>query len=263
MDEIAKYNQARWDDLVAANVEFSRPFLNLDEAAARHVVDRQGVLGQVAGKKVLCLASGGGQQSVAFALLWAQVTVFDLSPAQLQRDRAAAAHYKFDIDIVQGDMRDLSCFADQQFDIVWQAFSINFVPDVRPVFREVARVLKPGGPYRLEYYNPFTSAADDASWDERGYRLTAPYHDGADMSELFPTWDVYDDEGHKQVIQGPKEFRHRLSTVLNSLIEQGFILRHVWEDTGKNPQAEPGTWDHFMAFTAPFLTFWFHYRPGL
>ena len=110
MDEIAEYNQARWKELVNANALFTRPKLNLDETAARRIVDFDGRLGDVAGKDVLCLACGGGQQSAAFALLGARVTVFDLSEEQLERDREAARHYGFDIKIIQGDMRDLSCF---------------------------------------------------------------------------------------------------------------------------------------------------------
>ena len=94
------------------------------------------------GQDVLCLASGGGQQSVAFGLLGANVTVFDLTPAQLERDREAAAHYDLPITTVQGDMRDLSHFEGAVFDIVWHAYSINFVPEVESVFDEAVRVLK-------------------------------------------------------------------------------------------------------------------------
>ncbi len=54
---------------------------------------RHGILKDVAGKKVLCLASGGGPDSVAFGLLGATVTVLDLSDVQLERDRQAAEHH--------------------------------------------------------------------------------------------------------------------------------------------------------------------------
>ena len=93
-------------------------------------------MGDVAGKRVLCLAASGGQQAVAFALLGAAPTVFDLSDVMLERDRAAAAHYKVAIGIEQGDMRDLSRFDTDAFDLVYQAYSINFVPDVRPVLKK-------------------------------------------------------------------------------------------------------------------------------
>src|SRR5690349_17475888 len=117
MDELARYNKERWEALAQAGVEYSRPFLNLDATSARQVVNAQGMLGEIAGKDVLCLASGGGQQSAAFALLGATVTVLDLSETQLARDQEAARHYNLPITIHQGDMRDLSRFADRAFDV--------------------------------------------------------------------------------------------------------------------------------------------------
>lgn len=96
MDEVAQYNIERWRALTQTNALFTRPYLTLDEAAARARLDPEGRLGDLRGKNVLCLAGGGGQQSVAFALLGANVTVVDLSEEQLQTDRAAAAYYTFD-----------------------------------------------------------------------------------------------------------------------------------------------------------------------
>ena len=69
MDEVAKYNIERWTALVGANAVFTRPALHLDPASAQAELDPERRLGTVAGKDVLCLACGGGQQSVAFALL--------------------------------------------------------------------------------------------------------------------------------------------------------------------------------------------------
>ena len=79
MDDVARYNQTRWKALVEADALFTRPKLNLTADSARQMVDAGGKLGDVAQKDVLCLACGGGQQSAAFALLDANVTVFDLS----------------------------------------------------------------------------------------------------------------------------------------------------------------------------------------
>ena len=93
MDAISKTNRARWNDLARANVEYSRPFLNFTVKDAENYVYRHGILSNIAGKQVLCLASGGGQDSVAFGLLGANVTVLDLSDMQLHRDRLAADHH--------------------------------------------------------------------------------------------------------------------------------------------------------------------------
>src|SRR5688572_9108014 len=176
MDDVIGYNKARWEALAQARVSFSRPFLDLTPETARQVVDPQGVMGEVAGKDVLCLAGGGGQQSVAFGLLGARVTIFDLTETQLQRDREAAAHYGLEVQTVQGDMRDMSCFEDRCFDIIWHAFSISFVPDPRPVFAEVARLIRPGGLYRLEFPNPFVVGLSER-WNGAGYLLARPYLD--------------------------------------------------------------------------------------
>jgi SAM-dependent methyltransferase len=188
MDGVAHYNQRRWAALVRAGALFTRPALHLDARSARELLDPHGMLGEVAGKVVLCLASGGGKQSAAFALLGARVSVLDLSPAQLERDRQAAAHYGVRIETVQGDMRDLSCFEPAAFDIVYQPYSLNFVPDPGHVFREVAQVLSAGGLYRVECANPFVLGVTEDDWDGRGYPVKLPYEEGASLILEDPGW---------------------------------------------------------------------------
>lgn len=263
MDDIANYNRERWNALARANALFTRPALNLDPSSARQKLDPEGRLGEVAGKQVLCLASGGGQQSAAFALLGAYVTVCDLSEAQLQRDREVAEHYHVSIETVQGDMRDFSHFADDTFDIVWHPYSLNFVPDARAVFREVARVLRNHGFYHFQCANPFFSGLGPRDWNGNGYTLQSPYVDGTETTYDDQEWVYSRSEKSGEVIPGPREYRQTLSTVMNGIIEQGFVLLHVADqmDITPNLQAEPGTWDHFVAFAPPWLAFWASYRP--
>lgn len=260
MDELAKYNKERWEDLARANIVFSRPMLNLDELAAREMLDPHRLMGSVEGKDVLCLASGGGQQSAAFGLLGARVTVFDLSDTQLQRDREAAAHYGLTIKLQQGDMRDLSCFGADAFDLVWQAHSINFVPDARKVFEEVARVLRPRGLYRVACHNPFVAGIDERDWNGEAYPLKSPYVDGAEVMCADTRWEVWDEEGNCQMVEGPKEFRHTLGTLVNGLIESGFQILGLWEDTNADAGAAPGTWEHFKLIVPPIFEIWSKYQ---
>src|SRR5919205_4400488 len=128
MDEIAEYNIERWRRLVEARALYTRPLLDLDAASARERLDPRGRLGELDGRRVLCLAGGGGRESAAFALLGARVTVFDLSEEQLEQDRRAAAHYGFEVETVRGDMRDLSALGREAFDVVSHPYSLNFVP---------------------------------------------------------------------------------------------------------------------------------------
>jgi SAM-dependent methyltransferase len=263
MDDIARYNKERWEELARANVAYSRPALTLDPRSAREMLDPYAVMGDVEGKDVLCLASGGGQQSVAFGLLGARVTVYDLSETQLMRDREAAAHHGLSIRIVQGDMRDLGRFDERAFDFVWHAHSLNFVSDARQVYRQVARVIRPGGLYRMSCSNPFVMGIDERDWNGEAYPLNRPYVDGGELEFEDPYWEVWDDDGSSVRVKGPKEFRHTLSTLVNGLIECGFVLLGLWEEESGDPQAEPGTWEHFTAIAPPYLAFWARYRPDV
>lgn len=261
MDEVSRYNTARWEALVQANALFTRPHLDLDRESARRV-DPDGRLGDLSGKEVLLLAGGGGQQSAAFALLGARVTVLDLSTGQLERDQLAAAHYGVEIRTLQGDMRDLSALEADSFDVVYQPYSLNFVQDAREVFSQVTRVIRRQGLYHFACANPFAAGLTERAWNGQGYPLNQPYVQGEKIVYEDSDW-VY--ERAEEIIQGPQEFRQTLGTVMNGLIENGFIVQHVQDVASVYPDAsaEPGTWDHFTAVVPPWMHFWAVYRPDI
>ena len=91
------------------------------------------------GLKVLCLASGGGQQAPIFAALGAEVTLLDASPRQLAQDQFVAEREQLTIEIVEGDMADISAFKDKSFELIFNPPSTMFVPDLEPVWRECSR----------------------------------------------------------------------------------------------------------------------------
>ena len=260
MGDLSSFNRERWNGLVRAGVLYSRPKLNLDEETAREMVDESGLLGDVSGKRVLLLAGGGGQQSVAFGLLGARVTVLDLSDEQLAQDRRAAKHYGLATELHQGDMRDLSCFPQDAFDIVYQPYSINFVPDVQPVFTEAARVLKRGGLYHVQWHNPYTQTFDPDDYDPvRGYSSNSVYVDGEiDAAAVYGTanWSVRLEDGTTSEVPGPREFRHTMRTFVNSLIGHGFEVLAFEEHRTYEQDPEPGTWEHYKAVSPPYLAFW-------
>ncbi len=147
-------NKERWEELSKSDVKFSRPRLDLDTNSARQMIDPEGQLRTIKDTRVLCLAASGGQQSAAFELLGATVTVFDLSENQLAKDRQAAQHDGIHVETVQGDMQDLSAFPPDSFDVVWLAHLINFVPSATTVISEMSRVCRPTGRVRLNFTNP-------------------------------------------------------------------------------------------------------------
>ncbi|MCB0112048.1 MAG: methyltransferase domain-containing protein [Caldilineaceae bacterium] len=258
LDELAQFNKARWEAIAAAQSIYARPWLDLDDATARQRVDPYGYFGDVTGQRVLCLGSGGGQQSVAFALLGAQSTVLDLTDNQLAGDRLAADHYGLTIRIEQGDMRDLTRFAEGEFDLVYHTYSINFIPDPTTVFAQVARVLQPGGSYFVQWHNPFTQLVDETTWDGTGYCLRGLYGDQEIPAQIFAeeNWTFADSAGNMQSVASPRSFRHTLSTMINGLVQHGFHVIGCREETTDETNPEPGSWEHYKAVTAWILHLW-------
>ena len=266
-NETTEYNKRQWNALVDAGVCCSRPIFDMTWERASAMVDERGILGDIRGLKVLCLAEGGGQQSVAFAFLGAHVTVFDHSQKQLARDREAAEHYGFEIRTVQGDIRNLSVFGNEEFDIVSQGYSINYVPEVGGVLDEVARVLRRGGKYKLFCHNPFVHGSwvdgcwgskwrEEDLWRGCGYPIRLPYVEGAEITTCDPYWHFTDADGNEKRVESPQEFRHLLSTIINGLIQRGLMIVGFFEGPKCSQEAEVGSWDHYVSFAPPWLTIW-------
>lgn len=261
MDAIALYNLERWNTLAREDALFTRPALDLTPETAREAIDPQNLLGAVSGKSVLLLAGGGGQQSAAFALLGANVTVFDLSDAQLGREKVVADHYSVTIETVGGDMRDLSGLPASHFDIVYHPYSLSLVPDAQVVFAEVARVLKPNGIYHFTLLNPFMAGMTFSDWDGESYRLRAPYVQGRTVTTPDASWVFREDQKPISPPQPNIEYVQTLSGILNGLVAKGFTLFHFSDNKDMYPDlnAEPGSWDHFVAYAPPWLSFWLRF----
>ncbi|MCC6406467.1 MAG: class I SAM-dependent methyltransferase [Planctomycetes bacterium] len=176
------------------------------------------------GARTLCLASGGGQQGPILAAAGARVTVFDNSPAQLAQDRLVAERDGLELATVEGDMRELSAFAARSFDLVVHPCSNAFVPDVLPVWREVARVLAPGGVLLAGFVNPAYYVFDESA-AERGelvVRHPLPYSDATRLDDAERAALVAADE--------PFVFSHSLEELLGGQLEAGLALTHLFED---------------------------------
>jgi SAM-dependent methyltransferase len=173
---------------------------------------------------ILGLACGGGQQGPVFAALGANVTIFDNSPAQLERDRQVASREGLKIRTVEGDMRDLSVFPDESFDLIFNPVSNVFCPEVRPVWQEASRVLRHGGMLLAGFANPvyymFGTHADEQ--ENLQVRYSIPYSDLKDMEpeEL----DICIEEGI------PLEFGHSLTDLIAGQTDAGFAIIGFFED---------------------------------
>jgi SAM-dependent methyltransferase len=154
----------------------------------------------------------------------AEVTVFDNSPAQLDRDRQVASREGLSIELVQGDMKDLSRFADESFDLIFHPCSNCFVPDVKPVWREAYRVLKRGSVLLSGMVNPIVFLTDPVL-EEKGVlqlKYSVPY---SDLTSLT------DDERRRYTDKNePLAFGHSLEDQIGGQIAAGFVLTGFFED---------------------------------
>lgn len=146
----------------------------------------------LSGRRVLCLAGGGGQQAPILAAAGADVTLLDGSRRQLDQDAFVADRDGLELRLVQGDMADLSAFGDGSFDLVVKPVSTLFVPDVRQVWRECRRVLVDGGVLITGFMNPDEFVFDPVAIDERDelvvkYPLPCVEHETYDADELQAT----------------------------------------------------------------------------
>ena len=166
-------------------------------------------LGDLRGKRVLCLAGAGGLQGPLLACAGAEVTVLDLSAGMLAKDREIARRENLSMRILKGNMCDLSLFEDSSFDLILNPPSLMYVPDPTIVFAECSRVLCKGGTLIMAAPNPVNYLCDFIS-DETGGYYKAVHRMPFDARE-------HDDSGWV-------EYGHTMETYLGGLIEHGFVI---------------------------------------
>ena len=233
--DIRKYNRSAWDKEVERGNQWTLPVSDEEIAAARvgvwdiiltptKPIPKEWFRG-LEGLDVLCLASGGGQQGPILAAAGARVTVFDNSPKQLEQDRLVAERHKLSIITIEGDMADLSVFADQSFDLIVHPVSNLFVPDIQPVWQEAFRVLRCGGVLLTGFTNPAIYLFDHNLADRTGIlqvKYALPY---SDLTSLP------DQERQFYIETGaPLEFSHTLQDQIGGQIEAGFVITGFFED---------------------------------
>lgn len=185
-------------------------------------------LGDIKGKLILCLASGGGQQGPILASAGAQVTVFDNSDEQLKNDQILADEFDLTIKTVQGNMQDLSCFADKTFDLIIHPVSNCFVDDILPVWKESYRVLKENGVLLSGFNNPLMYMIDWKAADQTKRCQLANSIPYSDIKSLSPEMKL------KYIEQKtPFEFGHSLTDQIQGQIEAGFVIAGFYEDSGE------------------------------
>ncbi len=173
----------------------------------------------LSGRAVLGLASGGGQQMPVFALAGARCTVMDYSEKQLESERMVAEREGYSIDIVRADMTKPFPFPDGSFDLIFHPVSNCYIRDVGHVWRECARVLRPGGLLMAGLDNGINFLFEGE--DETRITGRLPFDPLADPDQM---------ESLMRMDCGV-QFSHTIEDQIGGQLRAGFTLLDIYEDT--------------------------------
>lgn len=174
--------------------------------------------GDLNGKVILGLASGGGQQIPIFSALGARCTVLDYSGAQCAREKEIADREGYEVGILQHDMTKGLPFDDQTFDLIFHPVSNCYVESVEPIFHECFRVLKKGGILLCGLDNGINYILDDTETFLQNRLPFNPLKDPHQYEEAIKNnWGI--------------QFSHTLEEQLGGQLKAGFILTDLYEDT--------------------------------
>ena len=230
MDKYTEINAGTIDRWVDEGWEWGRPISSEDYQRA--MAGELSVLltptktvptewfGDIKGKKLLGLASGGGQQMPVFCALGAECTVMDISERQLESERMVSQREGYSIDIIKGDMTERFPFPDETFDIIFHPVSNCYIRDVQHVWNECFRVLKHGGILLAGQDNGINYLFDD---------------DGTTVKYTLPFDPLSYPEQRKDLVDTDSgiQFSHTIEEQLGGQLRAGLILTDLYEDTNR------------------------------
>ena len=228
IDPVA-HNREAWDRFVAQGNEWTQPVTSEVIARAREgdwsvvligyePVPREWFPAEMRGLDVLALRRAADSKDQCSRRPALMLPLLDNSPAQLAQDRLVADRDGLMLRDVLGDMRDLSQFGDESFDVVFHPVSNLFCPDVRTVWSECFRVLRPDGLLLAGFLNPDIFIFDQDAEDNRGeliVRHSLPYSDLTSITA---------EEREKLGADQPISYSHTMTDQIGGQLEAGFVI---------------------------------------
>lgn len=241
-NQIVKHNERIWDIQAENQCAWSQPVssdqINLAKTGdwSIHITKKplptDWLPTEINNKKILCLASAGGQQAPILSAAGACVTVFDISEKQLDQDDFVAKRDGLKLRTIQGDMRDLSALDENTFDYIIHPISNLYIPNLDQLWEECYRVLKKGGVLLASFYNPILFVfRRDEELSKKGllepkYKL--PYSDENSLNQREFSAKL---ESSDAIAYG-----HTLTEQIEKQIKAGFFITGFYEDDHPSPR---------------------------
>ncbi len=187
------------------------------------------MLPELKGKRILDLGGGTGR----FALLLAKyqpasIEVVDISEEMLAIGRKKAADIQADIAFNKGDAADLKELPDGIFDFVFSSTTLHYLPDLFPVFSNIARLLKSGGRAVVSVMHPMYTAQypiekgdvfpADEDWQTR-------YLDKSKRAYIQP-WIEYNSAIENYLSES---YHHTTGDYINAIVSAGLKIMKAEE----------------------------------
>jgi len=237
-------NRRVWNQLASSGSLFARVATDEEIADPHGTLDGRGWLPtSLHDLNVLCLASGGGWQAILYAAAGARVTVVDLSDEMLRLDQQEADRRGLSVTTVQASMDNLSDLGDAIFDIVHQPVSTCYVPSLKPVYSEVARVLRDNGLYISQHKQP-TSLQISHRNQRQQFVIGVEYYQEGPVPRQT-------DESYRE--SGTAEYLHRWEDLTGGLCHAGFVIEDLCEPSRADYTVDVNHYGYRGRYVAPYL----------
>lgn len=245
-------NRQAWNKIAGGDNQFARVATDDECSRPFEILDGRGWLPRdMQGRKVLCLAAGGGWQSVLYAMTGADVTVVDISDAMLDLDRREAERRGLSIRTVRASMDDLSELPDATFEIVHQPVSTCYVPQLLPVYREISRVTRDGGLYISQHKQPASLQVSRRNADDH-FVIGLEYYREGPLPQVSDT-------SYREA--GTTEYLHRWEQLVGDLCVAGFVIEDLREPLRADMNAPVNSYKYRGRFLPPYLRMKARRRP--
>jgi ubiquinone/menaquinone biosynthesis C-methylase UbiE len=140
--------------------------------------DELKLLGNIRKKNILEIGCGGAQCGIAMAKKGANVIGIDISEEELKFARNLVNKKKVDVKLIQGNILDLKMIKSNSQDIVFSAYSLQYIGNLEKCFKEVYRVLKIKGFFVFSLEHPFFYTLD-----HNGEKIKQSYFEDSEIVE--------------------------------------------------------------------------------